>query len=123
MNSGIDDQTRRRVLAEWRGYWEPRPKPDRCREAGVVANQVIESWGLGERLLESMVTKAWREIVGDFLAAHSQPTNLTKGTLIVRVLQPAVHYELDRHHRQTILAEMKKRFGAQAIRDVKFRLG
>ncbi len=123
MPKGIDEYMRLRALAEWRGYWEPQPKPERCVQAGTVASQVLERWGLGERLLETTVTTAWREIVGDFLAANSRPTALRNGTLIVHVLQPAIHYELDRHHRHSILDKMKKRFGSKAIRDVRFQLG
>lgn len=123
MTQGINDSIRRNVLAEWRGYWEPKPREERCVEAGIAAAKVVESWGLGERLLENRVMDAWRDIVGDFLAANSRPVSLRQGTLIVNVLQPAIHYELDRQHRQTILAEMKKHFGAKAIRDLRFQLG
>jgi len=35
------------------------------------------------------------KIVGDFIAAHSAPVALREGVLYVRVLQPALHYELE----------------------------
>jgi hypothetical protein len=41
----------------------------------------------------------------------------------VHVLQPALHYELDRVNKPAILRKLKQRFGGRAIRDLRFRLG
>jgi predicted nucleic acid-binding Zn ribbon protein len=95
---------RERVLAEWRGL--PQAKI-----------------GLGNRLDEAKVMAAWQEIVGDFLAQHSLPAHLRDGVLFVRVLQPTVHYELDRVWKQEILRKMKERFGARVVRGVRFFVG
>ena len=43
--------------------------------------------------------------------------------LTVRVLQPTVHFELDRFWKPKILAKLKERFGSRTVRDVKFRIG
>jgi hypothetical protein len=51
--------------------------------------------GFRERLRETEVIDAWSKIVGDFIAAHSTPVALREGILYVRVLQPALHYELE----------------------------
>ena len=45
------------------------------------------------------------------------------GVLTVRVLQPTVHFELDRFWKPKILAKLKERFGSRTVRDVKFRIG
>ena len=63
------------------------------------------------------------KMVGEFIAAHSCPIALRDGTLYVHVLQPALHYELDRVNKPEILRKLKQRYGGRAIRDLRFRLG
>jgi FolB domain-containing protein len=41
----------------------------------------------------------------------------------VRVLQPSLHYELERIAKTEILRKLKRRFGGKTIRDIRFRLG
>jgi hypothetical protein len=48
---------------------------------------------------------------------------LKDGVLYVSVLQPTVHYELDRVWRREIIAKLKDKFGARTVREIKFRLG
>jgi hypothetical protein len=43
--------------------------------------------------------------------------------LYVHVLQPTVHFELDRVWKREILARLKKRFGSRVVREVRFRIG
>ena len=78
--------------------------------------------GLKDRFDEDQVKAAWQEIVGDFVAQNSQPVGLNRKVLIVQVLQPAVHYTLERMKGQ-ILAKMQARFGAEKVRNVQFRIG
>ncbi len=66
---------------------------------------------------------AWKEIVGEFIAQHSSPAFLREGVLYVQVLQPTVHYELDRVWKPQIVKKLKARFGSKVIRDVRFRVG
>jgi predicted nucleic acid-binding Zn ribbon protein len=85
--------------------------------------KLLQRLGLRERLLETDVIDAWSKIVGDFIAAHSAPVALREGLLYVRVLQPALHYELEQVSKIEILRKLKKRFGSKTIRDIRFRLG
>jgi hypothetical protein len=48
---------------------------------------------------------------------------LREGILYVRVLQPALHYELEQVSKIEILRKLKLRFGGKVIRDVRFRIG
>jgi predicted nucleic acid-binding Zn ribbon protein len=61
--------------------------------------------------------------VGEFIAAHSTPVALRDGVLYVRVLQPSLHYELERIAKAKVLRKLKLRFGSTTIRDIRFRLG
>ena len=116
-------QLRERILSEWRGLRQTPPRPDRGRPVSELLGKVMRSLGLTERLNESQIFDAWKEIVGDFIASHAAPSRLSKGTLYVQVLQPTVHYELDRVWKPEIIKKLKNRFGAKVIRDVKFRVG
>ncbi len=118
MNSAL----RAAVLAEWRGLPERKPRPDRWQQAGDVLPSLMQRLGLSERLHETDVVAAWKQIVGDFIAMHSCPIALREGVLSVRVLQPALHYELQQISKAEILRKLKQRFGRKVIRDIRFRV-
>ena len=83
----------------------------------------MQRLGLEERLHETEVIDVWSKIVGEFIAAHSTPMALREGVLYVRVLQPALHYELEQVSKIDILRKLKTRFGGKTIRDIRFRVG
>ena len=114
---------RARVIAEWRGLPEPYVRPDRLTTAAEAVGRLMQSLGLGERLREEEVLSAWKGIVGDFIASHSEPHQLKNGTLFVRVLQPTMHYELDRMWKPKILAKLRERFGPKIVKEIRFRIG
>lgn len=114
-------EIRRRVLEDWRGLPEDVQRPERCIPAGDALKKLLHKLGLTERLNEQEIQAAWREIVGDFLARHSLPLSVRDGVLVVQVVQPAVRYELDRTWKRSILEKLQDRFGAKAVREVRFR--
>ena len=111
------------VIQEWRGL----PERPRSRDAWQPTSQLLpalmQKLGLKERLREAEVIDAWSKIVGEFIAAHSAPVALREGILYVRVLQPALHYELEQISKSEILRKLKRRFGGKTIRDLRFRVG
>ncbi|MEY2439520.1 MAG: hypothetical protein QOI34_905 [Verrucomicrobiota bacterium] len=111
------------VIAEWRGLSERRVRPDQWQTAAGLLPKLMEKLGLKERLNETEVIDAWEKIVGEFIAAHSAPVALRDRVLYVRVLQPALHYELEQVSRLEILRKLKQRFGSKMIREVRFRVG
>jgi predicted nucleic acid-binding Zn ribbon protein len=119
----MDAILRARAIAEWRGLPEKRPVPDRWQTAIDLLPKLMQKLGLKERLHEVEVIEAWAQIVGEFIAAHSSPVALREGVLYVRVLQPALHYELEQVSKIDILRKLKQRFGGKTIRDVRFRIG
>lgn len=119
----MDSKIRQRVLSEWRGYWEPRPKPDRQKLVGEVLPGLMEKLGLGERFSEQEMIAAWREVVGEFLAGQSNPIRLRRGILEIQVGNPNVRYELDRNMRSIILPRLKERFGRGVVQEVRYVLG
>lgn len=119
MNSAL----RAAVIAEWRGLPERKLRPDQFQPTADLLPKLMQRLGLKERLHETEVIDAWSRIVGDFIAAHSTPTALREGVLYVRVLQPALHYELEQISKIDILRKLKQRFGSKIIRDIRFRVG
>ena len=111
------------VIQEWRGLPEKKVRPDQWETPGVLLPKLMQKLGLKDRLRESEVIDAWSSIVGEFIAAHSTPVALREGVLYVRVLQPSLHYELERVAKTEILRKVKQRFGARTIRDIRFRVG
>ena len=111
------------VIAEWRGFPERKMRTDRWQSPAELVPKLMQRLGLRERLHEREVIDAWFQIVGEFIAAHSTPFALRDGILYVRVLQPALHYELEQVSKIDILRKLKKRFGSKAIRDIRFRVG
>lgn len=116
-------QLRTRAIADWRGLPEPRALAERTVVVGDGIAKVMKSLGLDGRLREEEVLRAWHEVVGDFVARHSAPQRLKDGVLTVHVLQPTVHFELERVWKREILEKLKKRFGARTVREIRFRIG
>ena len=114
---------RSKVIAEWRGLPEKKITHSRWAAPAEILPQLMHRLGLKERLHESEVAEAWSKIVGEFIAAHSSPVALREGILYVRVLQPALHYELEQVSKSEVLRKLKQRFGVKIIRDVRFRVG
>ncbi|HEV3408724.1 MAG TPA: DUF721 domain-containing protein [Chthoniobacterales bacterium] len=111
------------VIAEWRGLPEPKVRPDKWQAPAQLLPGLMQQLGLAQRMRESEVLEAWKQIVGEFIAAHSAPVSLRDGVLFVRVLQPTLHYQFETISKPEILRKLKQRFGGRVIRDVKFRLG
>lgn len=119
----MNPSLRAAIIAEWRGLPERKPRPDRWQSPSELVPRLMKRLGLRERLHETEVIDAWGKIVGEFIATHSAPVALREGVLYVRVLQPALHYELDQISKPEILRKLKHRFGGRTIRDVRFRVG
>lgn len=119
----MNQSLRAAVIAEWRGLPETRKAPNEFRATADLLPKIMQRLGLKERLHEAEVIAAWAQIVGEFIAQHSAPVALRDGVLYVRVLQPALHYELEQVSKIDIVRKLKQRFGAKIIRDVRFRIG
>jgi Dna[CI] antecedent, DciA len=123
LNNSMNPSLRAAVIAEWRGLPEKKTRADRWQSPAELMPKLMQRLGLRERLRETEVIDAWSKIVGDFIAAHSSPVALREGILYVRVLQPALHYELEQISKTEIVRKLKQRFGGKTIRDVRFRVG
>ena len=119
----MNPSLRAKVIGEWRGLPDRFLPHDRWRSPAHVLPSLMQRLGLRERLHENEILEAWTSIVGEFIAAHSAPVALREGVLYVRVLQPALHYELEQVSKIDILRKLKQRCGGKTIRDIRFRVG
>ena len=119
----MNPKLRSQILAEFRGYWEPKKRPDRCFPVGDVLGPLLKKLGLGERMQEEEISRTWSELVGEFLSNHSKPDRLKDGILYVRVLQPTLLFELDRVWKPEVLRKLKAKYGPKKVKDVRFRAG
>ncbi len=113
---------RRKALSEWRGYREPAPAKT-ARPVGDSLQEAMRALGLRDLVDEAKVAAAWREIAGDFVALHSMPASLKAGTLVIRVTQPSLRFELERQFRAVLMAKLQAHFGARVVRKLEFRVG
>lgn len=114
---------RARVIAEWRGLPDTGFPRDTSRPVGEEIRKLLEKLGVQQRVDEREILSLWKEVVGDFLAQHSSPAQLIGGVLIVRVLQPTVHFELERVWKRVLLEKLQTRFGERIIRKIRFQVG
>jgi predicted nucleic acid-binding Zn ribbon protein len=119
----VNPRIKARVLEEWRGITERPFTKDTSQGVQSLVQQALRKLGLDQRIKEEEISAAWKEVVGDFLAAHSAPAGLKEGVLLIRVLQPTVHFELERVWKRKVLEKLQSRFGKSAIRNVRFRIG
>ena len=118
----MDQRLRSRILAEWRGYYEPRQTAE-IRPVGDSLRSVVAKYAALETLDEAALQAAWRSIVGEFLAQHSSPGRYRDGVLTVHVNQSGILYELDRVWKSRILAGLRKRFPKVKLRNIRFTAG
>ena len=73
------------VIAEWRGLPVKKVRPDRWQAPGDLLPKLMQQLGLSERIRETEVMDAWKQIVGEFIAAHSAPVSLRMGLSLIHI--------------------------------------
>ncbi len=113
---------RHALISAWRGAPEPPLVDLPARRAGDLLGPILQQCGLAERARLEEVLEVWREIVGDMLFQHTRPDAVVRGTLVVRLLQPAVHHALTLE-KPRILARLRERLSRAGIKDLRFQHG
>lgn len=108
------------LLSQWRGAGEPTPGRQ-VKQVRDVVGDILREAGLEDRLCGETVAAEWQQLVGSFIAGHSRPDSVRRGTLVVTVGQPTVRYALEGQRRQ-ILQRLQQRFGPRQIRNVRFQI-
>ena len=86
-----------------------------------ILPDVIDDLNLKDTFFIENIRDKWDSYVGRTLSVHSKPDRLFKGILFVKVDHSAYANELSLHS-ENILGKLKKDFGPQLIRSVRFEL-
>lgn len=113
---------RHRTIAQWRGV-EDGPLIDiPARDIADVVAKVVKDLRLTDRMALDNVQNAWRSAAGEFIAKHSQPENVQRGVLTVKVAQSSVHHAL-MMEKPVLLRKLNEHLGKGKIKDIRFRHG
>jgi predicted nucleic acid-binding Zn ribbon protein len=74
----------------------------RFARVGDILPTVLRSFGLDRRLKEQEILAIWPRVVGEEIAARTQPVKIERGVLYVRVDQSAWMQELHFMEREII---------------------
>ncbi len=89
---------------------------------GSVLTELFLRRGFGRVQSHAARVAAWREAVGESLAAHTQIGGLRRGVLEVQVAHAVLAQELT-YQKPAILARLAETWPDEAIRDLKLRTG
>lgn len=89
---------------------------------GVALGRYLRDSGLGSRLRDAAVYRAWRQAVGTSLAARAVPVRFDDGVLEIAVASAAHLQELQNFTGEAFRKKANQRLGSERIRGVTFRL-
>ena len=113
---------REEILREWRGADEPADLNGRVHQPDQFIRAILKQAGVAEGVDENQVRSAWKELAGDFIAAHSEPVSIKDGHLVLRVTQPAMRFHLEQM-KPMLLKRIREALGADRVRSIRFQTG
>lgn len=116
------ERIRRAVLRDWRGGEEPERFDAHVHRTDEFLTRILEDVGATDGVDEERLREAWREIAGDLVARHTTPDSLRRGCLTLKVLQPAMRFQLEQM-KGRLLANLKQSLGEGVVTSIRFSLG
>lgn len=113
---------REEILREWRGADEPTDLNAGIHLAEKFVAAILRSAGAEDGLHEDEVRSTWKELAGDFIAAHTEPISVKGGNLVLRVTQPALRFQLEQM-KPMLLKRIRTQLGENKVKSIKFQLG
>ncbi len=105
------------VLRQWR-HGDPVKDPVRnIHHAGYFLDKLLEEVGASGSLEEKQLHDAWAKVAGDFIANNSKPESLKRGVLVLRVVQPALRFQLEQM-KGKLLQNFKRELGEGVIKTI-----
>lgn len=98
----------------------PHPEPDLSLR-GAITSLFKNLDGQTGSILQKIVAK-WKIIAGENVAAHSRPGRLNESVLYVYVDSSTWLNEIVRLHADNIKRFLKKEFGANAVKTVRYQV-
>ena len=104
-------------LRQWR-HGDPVKNPVRnINHAGKFLDELLEEVGASGALEEKQLHDAWAKVAGDFISKNSKPESLKKGVLVLRVVQPALRFQLEQM-KGKLLKNFKAELGDGVIKKI-----
>ena len=110
-----------RLLAYTDLYGAPPllPTGAHMRSVSSVLTELVGKLELKEaEIAPELLTQAWKQADGDFLASHTQLIGLTEGRALISANHPAVRFELQRHTKD-IIAALNRTLGEGCVQAVR----
>jgi hypothetical protein len=104
-------------------YDEPRRAIKRATQPlSAVVEQLMVKHQIGRPSAEQAIRDHWTEIVGTANATYSHAARIERGRLIVLAAHSVVRNEIF-HHRDEIVARIRKLPGCETLRSLNIRAG
>lgn len=113
------------LVCDLRGIASQEPVRARKRPTQPLASlveELLQKHQIGRESPEYIIRERWVEIVGAANAAYSHPARLERNMLTVLAAHSVVRNELF-HHREEIVARLKKLPGCEKIKALNLRAG
>lgn len=103
--------------------WEPLPDSDERgpKRVGELLEPVVRTLTGATTRVVATVFNQWAEVAGEHIAAHTQPSSLDRGVLIVHVDDGAWAAQL-RFFEQDLLTRINAITGADQVTRIEFRV-
>ncbi|MCH7225227.1 DUF721 domain-containing protein [Haloferula sp. A504] len=116
------ERIRRSILREWRGGDDPVELDDHLHRATDFLGAILREAQVSEGIDEERLREMWVEIAGDFISRHASPDSLRGGCLTLKVLQPAMRFQLEQM-KPRLLANLERVAGKGVVKSIRFSLG
>lgn len=116
------ERIRREVLREWRGGDDPAHPDEHLHRASEFLAAILRQANASEGIDEARLREMWSEIAGEFIARHATPDSLRGGCLTLKVLQPAMRFQLEQM-KPRLLANLERAAGRGIVKSIRFSLG
>lgn len=113
------------LIGDLRGIPSEEPRRSRKRptqELGNVVEHLLQKYRIGRDAPEHLLKDHWPEIVGAASAAYSHPARLEHNMVTVLATHAVVRNELF-HHRDAIVARIRKLPGCENVKAINLRVG
>lgn len=98
------------------------PRKTRPEAVGSLVARVLGDLGLGETAAVMKVAGCWEAAVGPEIARHCQPTAL-RGAVLEATADSSVWCQQLQLQKPEILAGLRRELGAEAPRELRFKVG
>jgi predicted nucleic acid-binding Zn ribbon protein len=100
--------------------YQPEPGPE---SLGEILGRLFTARGWGRRQGRLHLERAWADVAGPEIAAHTRLGSLRRGVLEVQVGNAVLLQELSHFHKRRLLEQLRRRLPEQPLTDLRFRAG